>query len=103
MSHQENNFGIPNANREKKCRILNPLAKDMKANKIPSLSKHHKNNIVSWVKKYIKTDFSIAILQRNVELNSLDMMAGPEVRTFIEIVNQHDLDDNRCNFEAVQL
>ena len=50
--------GVSNVNREKRCRILRTLTKDMKVNKLPHLSKHHKEKRVIWAKKYMKTDFS---------------------------------------------
>lgn len=44
------NLGVVTVNSEKTCRILRSLAKDVKAAKLPFLSKHHKENYVSFAK-----------------------------------------------------
>lgn len=42
--------GVVKENREKRCRILRTMTKDIKAGKLEALSKHHKKNM--------KTEFS---------------------------------------------
>lgn len=61
--------------REKRCRILRTLAKDMKATKVTPLSKNHKEKCIRWSKK-MKTDFSTVIFSGDVELNWIDLVIG---------------------------
>lgn len=48
--------GVTNVNREKIWKILRTVAKNMKAIKLPHLSKHHKEKYAS-LARYMKTDF----------------------------------------------
>lgn len=52
-----------NVNSKKISRILRTLSKDIKATKIPLLSKDDKGTHVSQVKQYMETKFSIVIFK----------------------------------------
>lgn len=60
----------------------------MKATKLPPLSKHHKEKLVNWAKKYMENDFLKVF-------DVMNLMTVLEVGSFREIVNQHDLDDHK--------
>lgn len=43
--------------KKERKRIQRKLAKDQKATKLLSVSKHHLEKCVNWPKKHVKTDF----------------------------------------------
>lgn len=71
--------------------IKNIRYKDMKTTKLPLLHKHHKEKHVNWEKNYMETDFSPAIF--NNELRAYIEWTKELVGPFMEIVNQHNLED----------
>lgn len=77
--------------REKRCRILRTLAKDMKATKVTPLSKNHKEKCIRWSKK-MKTDFSTVIFSDKYRA-TLDGAYDSEDVSFREIGNQHNLQE----------
>lgn len=52
---------VVNISKEKSCRVLRTVVKNMKSTKLPNLSKHYKMKPVSWVKKYMKIDFTASV------------------------------------------
>lgn len=77
-------------NREKMQNIKEKkkLAQNMKATKQSPWSKHHKEKHGCWAKEYIKTDFKI-ILVADIQLQWIDMTAGLDIGSIMEIDNQY--------------
>lgn len=79
-------------NMKKKKSITN-----MKSTKLPLLNKHKNKRVI--LGKYVKINLTtVIIFAMNVELRWMKLIDDLEDRYFMEIVNQHELEDNRGLF-----